>query len=285
VAINTGGDMTMQGANVRGGQVTTNVGGNLNIESRADTSNNSSTSVGAYVGGSGLNRDSAGRGGQYGGEIRTGASGNLEVQNSDSTRVRQLSGIVGGDGSVVNVLTGNTTLTAGVIGTDSGNIALNTRSLTQNSLTESSSQSSLSGSLAGRVDQQGTPEGSRSSTSTSSIANSSVGAPGQQIQATLNVAQVSQVLNQPAVQTALLLNKGMKAALAQYGSSESVPVATMRTILTSAGVAAPANVNSEGLKALFNSAVESGYTAASTQLSKTNIPQVQIDGILKAINP
>ena len=77
----------------------------------------------------------------------------------------------------------------------------------------------------------------------------------------------------------------MKAALAQYGSSESVPVTTMRTILTNAGIAAPANVNGEALKVLFNAALQSGYAEATAQLSKTNIPQAQVDGILRAINP
>jgi filamentous hemagglutinin len=283
VTINTGGDMTMQGANVSGGQVTTNVGGNLNIESRVDTSSSSSTNVSGYAGGSGFNRDAGGKRGQYGGDLRTGASGSLGIANSDSSRVAERSGIQGADSTTVNVLTGSTTLKGGVIASgQGGTTTLNTRSLTQSGIDVSSSSSNLQGGGGLSMNTQQVPGGSRNSDSSSSTVNSQVGAPGQQVQATLNIAAVSRVLSDPAVQTALILNKGVKAEIAKY---DSVPPTAYRKLLTDAGIAVPADASVDTMKVMLNTALESGYAAATTRLSTSGIAQGQIDGILRAIIP
>jgi hypothetical protein len=105
------------------------------------------------------------------------------------------------------------------------------------------------------------------------------------VQPTINLAQLGAVLNQPAVQIALKLNKGMKVAVEQYGSSDNVPVDTVRRILGDAGVAIPANTSDRALRTLFNDTLDSAYSAAITQLGATNIPASQAGSILKAIIP
>jgi filamentous hemagglutinin len=286
VTINTGKDMTMQGANVRGGEVAVNVGGNLNIESRVDTSSSSSTNVSGYLGGSGFDRDAGGKRGQYGGDLRTGVSGSLGIASSDSSSVGQRSGIEGGNSTTVNVLTGSTTLKGAVIGGGQGGTTeLNTRSLTQSNIDLSSSSSNLQGGGGLSTKTQDVPGGSRNSDSSSSTVKSQVGAEGQQVQATLNVAQMSQVLSTPAVQTALQLNKGMKAAVAQFGSADRVPEPAMRKILVDAGVESAHAAPADTLRILLNNALDSGYAAATGQLAAQNIAPSQAGSILKAIIP
>jgi hypothetical protein len=284
VNINTGGDMTMQGANVTGGQVQANVGGNLTIESRVDTNNSSSTSASGYLGGSGFNRDAGGKRGQYGGDLRTGVAGSFGVSSSNSASVGQQSGIVGGD-TTVNVLTGNTMLVGAAIGAKEGGgtTVLNTRSLTQSALDLDTSSSSLQGGGGLSMKTQQVPGGSKRSDSSSSTLQSSVGA--EPVQANLNVAQMSRVLSMPAVQTALQLNKGMKAAVAKFGGADKVPADAVRKILIDAGVAGAATAPAEGLTMALNGALDSGYAAATGQLAAQNIAPAQAGSILKAIIP
>jgi filamentous hemagglutinin len=282
VSINTGGDMTMQGANVSGGQVGVNVGGNLVIESRVDSSSASSTQVGGYVGGqTGFDRDASGKRAQYGGDLRTGVSGNLGLQSSESSRVTQQSGITGGD-TTVNVLTGTTTLQGGLITGERSE--LNTRSLTQSDLQVGSSSSSLQGGGGLSANTQQVPGGSRSSDSSSGTVRSVVGG-GDRVQATLDVAQMSRVLSQPAVQTALQLNKSMKSAAALHGGADNVPADTLRKVLDGAGVGVPANADAVALRTLLNNALDAGYSAAQAQLAQTGIAPSQAGSILKAIVP
>jgi filamentous hemagglutinin family protein len=285
VRINTGGDMTMKGANINGGQVQANVGGNLTIESRVDTSSTSSTGASGYLGGSGFNRNSAGKRGQYGGDVRTGISGSASSQDSSRTKVGKQSGITGGD-VAVNVLTGNTTLTGATVSgsAQGGSTILNTRSLTQNSIDVGSSQSGFSGSGSVRIGNMDLPGGGRNDgPSTSGVVTSSVGAPGQTIQATVSVAAVSDVIKRPAVQVALQLSKDMKAAVAGNGGASDVPTHVVRRILTDAGIPA-ANAGDTEMMQAYRSSVAAGREEASRQLKGANIPAAQVTSVLKAFN-
>jgi len=284
VAITTGGDMTMQGANVRGGEVTANVGGNLTIASRTDSNNSSSMGVGGYAGYADIGAR-PGKQGQYGGDLRTGLSGSYSSDSSNSTTIGTASGIMSANSTTVNVLTGNTSLTGAMISTDSGGggTILNSRSVNGASVGQSSSQSGVgfSGGLSSTVAQL--PGISHDNApSTSSTTQSMVG--GQPIQANVSVAAVSQVLQQPVVQIALLLGRGMHAAMTTYGSADAVPVDAMRKILTDAGVTPPANASASDLRVLFTNAVVHGKNTMVQDLAHNNIPGAQIDSLVKAIN-
>jgi hypothetical protein len=83
------------------------------------------------------------------------------------------------------------------------------------------------------------------------------------------------------VQTAMKINRGIKAAIEQYGAD--VPVDTVQRVLADAGVPVPGGTTPQGVIQLMNAALESGYSAAMTQLAAGNIPPAQADGILRAI--
>jgi hypothetical protein len=311
VQVTTGGDATLRGANIAGNSVSTTVGGNLSIESRADVNRASNNQAGGYIGGSTIDTHDISTNSiisQRGEIAKTGAGFNYQNSNTDSTQVTMQSGIVGQQSNTVNV-TGNTNLTGARIGSDAGGaVNVTTSRLTQSAVEQSTSQSGYSIGGSAQIGNWQAPSTKTTGGSTSSTLQSSVQgtvtqtAPGAApvtsapasvplaegqtpVQPTIKLAQLGAVLNQPAVQTALKLNKGMKAAVEQYGSSDSVPVDTVRRILGDAGVAIPAGSTDRAVMVLLNNTLESGYAAATTQLGATNIPASQAGGILKAIIP
>jgi len=306
VQVTTGGDATLRGANIAGNNVTTNVGGNLAIESRTDVTRSSNSQTGAYLGGS----DSLFSGdfgsnsiiSQRGELARTGVGVNVQRSNVDSTQVTLQSGIVGQQSNQVNV-TGNTSLTGARIGSDTGGtVGVATARLTQSGVEQSSSSSASEGGFSAQIGNWQAPQSSvQAGVSTSSTLQSSVQgtvtqtAPGAPpvttasapvsgptpIQPTVAVAQLGALLTQPTVQTAMKINRGIKAAMEQYGAD--VPVDTVKRVLADAGVPVADGTSARGVIQLMNAALESGYSAARTQLSAANVPPAQADGILRAI--
>jgi hypothetical protein len=309
--VTTGGDATLRGANIAGNNVSTTIGGNLSIESRADVSRASNNQAGGYLGGATVTNDFTTNSiiSQRGELAKTGAGANYQSSNTNSTQVTMQSGITGERSNTVNV-TGSTALTGARIGSDSGGaVNITTSRLTQAGVEQKTESASSQTGFSAHLGNWQKPETKASGgNNTSSTLQSSVQgtvtqtAPGAApvvvapatvplaegqtpVQPTIQLAQLGAVLNQPAVQTALKLNKGMKAAVEQYGSSDSVPTDTVRRVLADAGVAVPAGTSDRGVMTLLNATLESGYSAATTQLGTTNIPSSQAGSILKAIIP
>ncbi len=279
VTINTAKNTTIAGGNVTGANVKVNVGGNLTVTSVADTSSSSSSNAGGYLGAADPSSN-MGKQGQYGGQLRDGISANGGSSSSNSSNVGLASGIQGAGSTTVNVLTGTTTLTGANIGSN-GNTALNTAGLSTSGITQGTSSSS--GGFAGGLTASGasTPTASPpSSSATSSTINSSIG--GQPIQASVSVAAVTSALNQPGVQTALLLNRGLSAAVATYGNN--IPVSVMQQVLQNAGVTPPANASASQLRSLIDNAVATGKGTLVQSLTNSNIPTSQVTNLVNSIS-
>jgi hypothetical protein len=229
---------------------------------------------------------------QRGELAKTGVGANYSSGNSSSTQVTLQSGITARQSNTANVQ-GSTDLTGARIGVEAGgSLSLATSGLRQRGVEQSSQASGSGFALALKPGEAKAPGGSVSSQpSTSSTLQSSVGvapalAPGQTpVTPTIQLAQLGSVLNQPVVQTALKLNKGMKTAVERYGSTDAVPVDTVRRILGDAGVAIPEGASDNTVKKLYSSTLDTAYAAAVAQLGATNIPASQAGSILKAIIP
>ncbi|MGH8688536.1 MAG: hemagglutinin repeat-containing protein [Burkholderiales bacterium] len=291
VNVTTGGDATLSGANIAGTNVTTNVGGNLKIESRSDVTNASSSQFGGYVGGANETQtDLTGNSivSQRGELAKTGVAASYANSNASSTAVTMQSGINAGKSNTVNV-TGKTDLTGARIGADAGgSVNLTTTGVTQSGVEQSSQASGSGFGFSLRAGDVQAPNGSTTAgAGTSSTLQSSVGVDSGQtpIQPTIKLADLGKVLSQAVVQTALKLSNGMKTATGQYGSPDNVPVDTVRRILGDAGVPVPAGTSDRGVRQLFTRSLKTAYASAVTQLGATNIPASQAEGILRAIVP
>jgi hypothetical protein len=277
ISIKTGSDMTMEGAVVRGNDVTTVIGGNLIITSRADTSNASSTNISGYIGGgmpgfSGTPGDTLGQQGQL---LKSGINAKYGDSSSNSTRVRQQSGIEGSNSTVV-IAKGNATLTGAHIGgADDGTSqgVFSARSLTKSDVEQSSSQSGVN--FSGGI--------TRDNATTPGVTHSDKPSTSSKIQATVDVADMSSVLAQPVVQTALFVNKGLQSAAAQYGGPDKIPTATIKNVLKGAGVQVPDNATDAQVKQIALERIASAQQAVVTQFDAANVQPSVTQTVLNAI--
>ena len=277
IAINTAGDMKMEGAVVRGSDVTTVIGGNLIVTSRADTRDASSTSASGYIGGgmpgfSGTPGDTLGQQGQL---LKSGINGQYGNSNSSSTRVAQQSAIEGSNSTAV-IVKGDTTLTGAKIGggddgTSQG--VLSTKSLTLNAVDQSSSQSGINVSGGFTRDNATTP----------GVTHADKPSTSSKIEATVNVAQMSGVLTQPTVQTAILISKDLQAAAKQYGGSDKVPVSALRSALAAAGVNVPADASDAQVTNMVKDRIATGQKTVALQFAQAEIQPSVTQSVLSAI--
>lgn len=135
LAMTSGGDTNIKGASAKGGQVTANVGGNLNIESLQDTSRYDSKQK------------------SLGGSLSVGAgamSGSVNVNGSNATSdfssVTEQSGVLAGDGGFNINVKGNTDLKGAVISSNDAAAFADRNSLTTGTLTTSDIRNSASAS-------------------------------------------------------------------------------------------------------------------------------------------
>jgi hypothetical protein len=285
VAVTTGGDARLAGANIAGGTVNTTIGGNLSVESRNDVLQGSASSFGGALGGASnagfTNNSAVTNRGEF---MQGGMSMQFGKSNTDVAAVNVQSGITGQQSTTVNV-TGTAALTGARIGSSDaeGTTSLTARSVTQQGLEQRDNRMVMNDGVGARIGDLRPPSSTHTDNPSSSVLQSSVG--GAPVQPTINIAQLGTVLNQPAVQTAMVLNRGMNAAKLQYGGADNVPADAMRKVLVDAGVPGAATATTAGLKTLFSSALESGYSAATTQLNRANVPPAQVDSILRSIIP
>jgi len=277
ISIKTGSDMTMEGAIVRGRDVTTVVGGNLIVTSRADTSNSSSMNVSGYLGGgtfghSGTPGDTLGQQGQV---LKSGINGQYGDSSSSSTRVRQQSGIEGSNSTVV-IAKGDATLTGAHIGGENDGTSqgvFSARSLTRNDVDQSSSQSGVS--FSGGI--------TRDNATTPGVIHSDKPATSSKIQATVGVADMSSVLGEPVVQTALLLNKGLQSAATHYGGPGKIPTAAIKSILKDAGVSVGDNASDAQVKQMALDCIANAQQTVVAQFEAKNVQPAITQTVLDAI--
>lgn len=149
ISITSGDDTTLSGARIEGDNVVAEIGGDLTIESLQDTSNSASSSAGGSVG---LNFNPLNGG--MGGSI----AANGGVGQGSSSWVNEQSGVFAENGVDVSV-GGNTDLVGGAIISDSGELTLDTATLTFSDLADQDKASSVQGgiNLSAGLGQPGTP--------------------------------------------------------------------------------------------------------------------------------
>ncbi len=142
LTLNSGGDTTLKGASASAQTIQAKVGGNLDIQSRQDTSTfgSHSESLSAQV--------TAGIG------FSASGSYNLQQMHNDYASVLTQSGLKAGDGGFQVQVGGNTNLTGAVIASsqgaiDAGRNSLSTASLTSSSIDNHANYSALSLGLSG----------------------------------------------------------------------------------------------------------------------------------------
>lgn len=149
ISITSGNDTTLSGARIEGDNVVAKIGGDLTIESLQDTSNSASSSAGGSVG-LNFNPLTGGMGGSI--------AANGGVGQGSSSWVNEQSGIFAENGVDVSV-GGNTDLVGGAIISDSGELTLDTATLTFSDLADHDKANSVQGgiNLSAGLGQPGTP--------------------------------------------------------------------------------------------------------------------------------
>ncbi len=143
VRIESGGDTTLKGAVVQGGQVSGNIGGNLNIESLQDSATYSAKQQSASVGVSLCIPPFC-----YGTSTASGSFSNAQAKGNYAS-VTEQSGIAAGDGGFQLNVKGNTDLKGGLIASTQQAIDDKKNSLVTGSLTQSDIQNSDSYKASG----------------------------------------------------------------------------------------------------------------------------------------
>ncbi|WP_143181442.1 hemagglutinin repeat-containing protein [Pseudovibrio exalbescens] len=150
VSLTSGQDTTLNGAQVKGETVTARVGGDLTIESQQDTARSTDKSTGGSLGLS-LSANSVG--------------GSVSINNSNGSAskawVTDQSGIVA-SGKVDIRTENNTDLTGGLIASESGDLTLDTGTLTHSDIQDHDKASSTGIALSGSVNvtsEKQKPEG------------------------------------------------------------------------------------------------------------------------------
>ncbi|MDD7911542.1 hemagglutinin repeat-containing protein [Pseudovibrio exalbescens] len=150
VSLTSGQDTTLNGAQVKGETVTARVGGDLTIESQQDTARSTDKSTGGSLGLS-LSANSVG--------------GSVSINNSNGSAskawVTDQSGIVA-SGKVDIRTENNTDLTGGLIASESGDLTLDTGTLTHSDIHDHDKASSTGIALSGSVNvtsEKQKPEG------------------------------------------------------------------------------------------------------------------------------
>jgi hypothetical protein len=200
--------------------------------------------------------------------LNTGVSGEYDNNNSSRARVGQQSGISGGSTQVI--VAGDTTLNAGYIRGDSGVLSTESVAITDLAQHTESSRTEAGATLTRHSgDSPHYRSGEKSSAS--------------KITGNVSVAQVSGILTQPSVQTALLLTKELRNAAAEYGGIDNVPVTQLRVALTAAGVDVPEQASTEAIHSMLREAISNGQQTVTSQFGAANVAPAVTETVLGAL--